>query len=58
MSALTWRKARSCHANGACVEIAKSGRTFMVRDSKDLTSPLLSFGGTEWRRFMTAVRSR
>ncbi len=55
---LQWRKAESCHANGTCVEVAKSARTVLVRDAKDPAGPRLRFDRAEWLRFATAVKAR
>jgi hypothetical protein len=49
-----WRKSSFC-GNGACVEVAKSGDEFFVRDSKDGNSPVLRFTKDEWVAFVAGV---
>lgn len=36
---------------GQCVEVATCPGTFHVRDSKDTTGPVLSFGAPQWAAF-------
>jgi len=57
MSELSWRKARACYSNGQCVEVAKAGRTVLVRDSKDPAGPVLTFDRPQWRRFARAAKA-
>lgn len=57
MPELTWRKARKCHANNTCVEVAEDGRTVLVRDAKDPAGPVLRFDRTQWRRFAQAAKA-
>jgi hypothetical protein len=43
--------------NGGCVEIARSSRgDVLLRDSKDLDGPRLSFTRREWVAFLSGVR--
>jgi hypothetical protein len=51
-----WRKSSFSGENANCVEVAMTGRA-AVRDSKDMTGPMLSFGIPAWRTFLSAVRS-
>ncbi|WP_326560603.1 DUF397 domain-containing protein [Micromonospora sp. NBC_01796] len=49
-----WRKSsRSNQSGGDCVEVADNlpGRV-LVRDSKDQSGPVLTFGSTAWRSFV------
>jgi hypothetical protein len=54
-----WRK--SSRSNdptiAACVEVAAIGEARGVRDSKNPGGPQLSFSVSEWRTFMTAIKS-
>jgi hypothetical protein len=49
-----WRKSSFC-GNAACVEVAKAGDDFYVRDSKDAESPVLRFTRDEWAAFVAGV---
>ncbi|WP_103502728.1 MULTISPECIES: DUF397 domain-containing protein [unclassified Streptomyces] len=43
-------------SNGSCVEFARNlGSVVPVRDSKDTTGPVLTFHGTRWTDFVTAL---
>lgn len=52
---LIWRKSRSCATN-ACVEVARSGADFVVRDSNEPDGHRLAFGPEEWAAFITVLR--
>ena len=51
-----WRRSRRCDS-GACVEIARIGDSFAVRDSKDLSQPILTFAPGAWQAFVEGVRA-
>jgi predicted secreted Zn-dependent protease len=51
-----WRKSSFC-GTGACVEVAKTGDEFLVRDSKDANSPILKFTGEEWAAFVAGINA-
>jgi hypothetical protein len=51
---LTWRKSRSC-ASTACIEVARSGDRFLVRDSKNPEGARLGFDAGDWSMFVEAV---
>jgi hypothetical protein len=56
-STTAWRKATASQANGACVELARSGQNLATRDSKHGdNSPVLVFTSHEWRTFMEGVK--
>ena len=54
---LTWRKSTRSGAAGHCVEVADAPATVLVRDSKDVTGPVLSFGRSDWAGFIAGVRA-
>ncbi|GAA1602740.1 DUF397 domain-containing protein [Actinoplanes couchii] len=54
---LTWRKSSRSGAAGHCVEIAEAPASVLVRDSKDATGPVLTFGSTGWAGFIAGIRS-
>lgn len=49
-----WRRSSFC-GTGACVEVAKTNQNFLVRDSKDPNSPVLTFTPDEWTAFVSGV---
>ena len=53
---LTWRRASRCASNG-CVEIAFSGDSIVVRDSKRPDSPVLTYSSEEWASFIDGVKN-
>lgn len=53
---LNWRKASASISTGACVELAESGQTILVRDSKDPAGPLLTYRRAEIHAFLDGVR--
>lgn len=55
---MKWRKSSYSGGNGGnCVEVAGLTGQLAVRDSKDKTGPVLSFGLGEWSAFVAGVRS-
>ncbi|MDI6098312.1 DUF397 domain-containing protein [Actinoplanes sp. NEAU-A12] len=54
---LTWRKSSRSGAAGHCVEVAEAPATVLVRDSKDVTGPVLRFGNGDWTGFIAGVRA-
>ncbi|WP_305789570.1 DUF397 domain-containing protein [Symbioplanes lichenis] len=55
--ALTWRKSTRSGPAGHCVEIASAAAAIFVRDSKDVSGPVLEFGREGWREFIAGVRA-
>ena len=51
-----WRRSTRC-SSGACVEVANVGETFVFRDSKDPSGPVLTFTKDEWDAFVAGVRA-
>ncbi len=51
-----WRTA-SASGGGNCINIAEAEDGILVRDSKNPDGPALFYGRSEWRAFMTAVKS-
>ena len=54
---LTWRKSTRSGAAGHCVEVAETPATIYVRDSKDVTGPMLRFAAPAWADFVEGVRN-
>lgn len=52
----TWRKSSGC-SNGTCVEVARDGGTYLVRDSKNLAVEPLRLSGADWTGFVDAIES-
>ncbi|MEV6348899.1 DUF397 domain-containing protein [Actinoplanes sp. NPDC051851] len=54
-----WRKSSYSVANSACVEIAMSDNReiVMMRDSKNPSGPVLTYGSGAWRSFVEDVRA-
>jgi hypothetical protein len=51
-----WRKSSFC-GSSACVEVARSGDEFLLRDSKDANSPVLKFTSDEWSAFVAGINA-
>jgi hypothetical protein len=47
---------RSC-GNGACVEVTKIDRSYLIRDSKSPDGPVLVFSGAEWDAFVVGIKN-
>ncbi|MEU5941583.1 DUF397 domain-containing protein [Micromonospora sp. NPDC047548] len=60
LSGARWRKStRSNGSGGACVEVADNlPGVVAVRDSKDPSGPVLTFGPDAWRAFVARVAER
>ncbi|MCT2276933.1 DUF397 domain-containing protein [Micromonospora chalcea] len=54
---VTWRKSTRSNGSGNCVEVA-DGLPGVVglRDSKDPTGPVLTFGRADWSTFVASVK--
>jgi Domain of unknown function (DUF397) len=56
-AASSWTKSSLSHANGNCVEVADlPGGQVGMRDSKDVSGPVLQFQSEEWQAFLYGVR--
>ncbi|MGH3247839.1 MAG: DUF397 domain-containing protein [Trebonia sp.] len=54
----SWTKSSLSHANGNCVEVTGlQGGQVGMRDSKNITGPVLEFPSEEWRAFLGGVRN-
>jgi hypothetical protein len=49
-----WRKSSFCGTN-ACVEVAASAESYLVRDSKNPAGPVLQFTADEWSAFIAGA---
>jgi Domain of unknown function (DUF397). len=54
-SELTWIKSRRCESH-ACVEVAATADSILVRNSTDPDGPTLRFTPAEWIAFLGGVR--
>ena len=54
---LVWRKSTRSGAAGHCVEVAETPAAVYVRDSKDVTGPMLRFAASDWAKFIDGVRN-
>lgn len=50
----TWRKSSRC-GTSTCVEVAKDGERYLIRDSKNPDGGVLAFGRAEWTAFVDGV---
>ncbi|WP_106328308.1 DUF397 domain-containing protein [Actinoplanes italicus] len=53
---LAWRSSSRCN-NAACVEVAFSGDSVFVRDTKDPQRRALTYKNADWRLFIAGVKS-
>ncbi|GIL26111.1 DUF397 domain-containing protein [Actinocatenispora comari] len=52
-----WKSSRSGNQGGQCVEIATSGDTWYVRDSKDARGGRLAVDRAAWQSFVRSVKT-
>jgi hypothetical protein len=55
---LAWRKSRASADAGNCVEVACTGSSVLVRDSKNPADGHLTVGQADWHRFLAGIRAR
>ena len=53
-----WRKPARSGSNGNCVEIANTGTTIAIRDSRDPHGPRLAFTPAQWQAFTATLRTQ
>jgi hypothetical protein len=51
-----WKSTRSGNQGGNCIEVAASGDTWYVRDSKDPAAGHLMVDVASWRSFVAMVK--
>lgn len=51
-----WRKSSHSTAGNDCVEVAQTGTTCAVRDSKNPANGHLTFAPTAWEDFTSAIK--
>ncbi|MFI1995873.1 DUF397 domain-containing protein [Actinoplanes sp. NPDC020271] len=51
-----WRRSKRC-SSGACVEVARNGEWFLMRDSKNPADTPLNFDRAAWEAFLTGVKA-
>lgn len=53
-----WRKSSYSNGsvNGACVEVAHEVEVVAVRDSKNVTGPMITVAPGAWRAFVVSTR--
>lgn len=54
---LTWRTSSKSGAAGHCVEVARAGAMYLVRNSKHPTGPVLRYTPQEWDAFIGGVHN-
>jgi hypothetical protein len=53
---IAWIKSTKC-TSGTCVEAAKLGELYLIRDSKNPDQPALQLGVDDWRGFLEAIQA-
>ena len=51
-----WNKSSFSNNGGQCVDVSGTDTQILVRDSKDVDGPVLTFSFEEWRAFLGGVR--
>jgi len=53
----TWRKSLRSVSNGACVEVAPTMASVIVRDSVDPSGPVIRYSAGTWRAFIADAKT-
>ncbi|QFG23743.1 DUF397 domain-containing protein [Actinomadura sp. WMMB 499] len=56
-AALNWRKGSASREGGECVEVAATGASMLVRDSRDQDSGMIELDPAQWRGLVHAIRN-
>lgn len=55
---MKWRKSSySGQSGGNCIEVADHDSRVLIRDTKDLSGPMLRFAPDAWRAFANRVKA-
>jgi hypothetical protein len=54
---LAWHKSTASAGADECVEVARLGRSVLVRDSRDQSGARLTLTLGEWRAFVARIRA-
>ena len=57
LSRATWQTSTHSNNGGECIQIVPTGRTVVVRDSKDPEGPQLIFRPAPWAAFTARVKA-
>jgi hypothetical protein len=50
-----WRRSSSC-SGGNCIEVARDGDRYLIRDSRDRSAAPIVVDAGEWQAFVEGVR--
>lgn len=53
---LLWRKS-TWSGTGNCLEVARCNASLLLRDSKNVTGPILVFTKAEWQAFLAGAKA-
>ncbi len=56
MKTFDWRRSSRC-STGACIFVASTGDTVLVRDDKNADSPVLKVDRAAWRDLIDDIRA-
>ena len=57
MEGAIWRRSSYSGADNNCVEVARVGRQFGIRDSKDPSGGALSLPPASWENFLDSLKA-
>jgi len=52
-----WRTSSRSMGNGECAEVGQGPGVVAVRDTRDRSGPVLTFGSVAWRAFTAALKA-